>query len=241
MFTNLKDNLTIVIPTYNEEKYIGTTLENLYEQKGIYGVNVIVADAHSTDGTRTIVENCKSRYNPRLKIKLIDGGKVAYGRNVGSRYVFTKYILFLDADSQLLDVNNIRQNFNLMEKNDFDLLTCEIKSVGNDFRTKISFIIFNIINRLISLHTPFAVGGYFMTKTHKFRGHGMFNEELNNSEDYWLSRKYKPKKFHISRMKYGQDDRRFKKIGYIKMLKLVVLNYVNRNNIDYFKKDVGYW
>jgi hypothetical protein len=80
-----------------------------------------------------------------------------------------------------------------------------------------------------------------MTKIYKFRGFGMFNEELNNSEDYWLSRHYNPKNFHISKMKYGQDDRRFKKMGYIKMLKLIILNHINRNNIDYFKKDVGYW
>jgi|688.fasta_scaffold307999_4 glycosyltransferase involved in cell wall biosynthesis len=241
MSVNIKDKLTIVIPTYNEEKYIGTTLENLYEQSGIDGVNVIIADANSTDQTRIIVERYQTKFEPTLKIRLIDGGKVAYGRNMGSRYVFTKYVLFLDADSQLLSKDNILYNINLMEQRDLDLLTCKIKSVGKDFRTNIAFNIFNVINKILSLHTPFAIGGYFMTKIYKFRGFGMFNEELNNSEDYWLSRHYNPKNFHISKMKYGQDDRRFKKMGYIKMLKLIILNHINRNNIDYFKKDVGYW
>ena len=32
-----------------------------------------------------------------------------------------------------------------------------------------------------------------------------------------------------------------KKMGYFKMIKLLLNNYRNRNNIEYFKKDIGYW
>lgn len=108
-------------------------------------------------------------------------------------------------------------------------------------RTNIAFYIFNILNYFISKKTPFAVGGYFLTRTDKFKELGMFDETLNNSEDYHLSKQYNPKKFRIGKMKYGQDDRRFKKMGYIGMLKLMILNYIHRNNIEWFKNDIGYW
>jgi len=241
MSISLKDSLTVVIPTYNEVGYISETLASLYKQDGVDGLRVIIADGGSTDETRTHVELLSKLMFPKLIIQLIDGGKVAYGRNEGSKYAITKYILFLDADSTLPNKNNLLYNIRIMEKKNLDLLTCRIKAKGSSIRAKLVFGTFNIINKIISINTPFAVGGYFMTRRYKFFNYGKFDESLSNSEDYWLSKFYNPKKFHISKMKYEQDDRRFKKTGYIKMLKLMVKNYINRDNIEYFKQDVGYW
>ena len=70
---------------------------------------------------------------------------------------------------------------------------------------------------------------------------GKFNEEYQHSEDYGLSRKYSSKKFRISEHYVGQDDRRFKKMGYLGMIKLLIKSFFNRKNEEYFKKDVGYW
>ena len=237
----LKDKLTIVIPTYNEELYIESTIISIVKQINIKGTRVIISDAFSTDRTRDIVNTLKDTFKDIIHIELIDGGKVATGRNNGAKLATTKYILFLDGDSPLLDINNIAYNMNLMNTKRLHLLTCKVKSVGKDIRTYIAFKIFNLLNKFISIKTPFAVGGYFLTRTDKFLEYGMFDESLNNSEDYHLSKEYNPKKFHISKMKYGQDDRRFKKMGYIGMLKLIVQNYLYRNDIEWFKKDVGYW
>lgn len=241
MFTNLKDKLTIVIPTYNEDRYIERTILSIVQQNNVKGLRVIVSDGFSTDKTRKNVNNLKEIFKDIINIELIDGGKVARGRNNGAKLVKTKYILFLDGDSPILDANNLTYNVNLMNQKRLHLLTGKVKSVGKDPRTNIGFILFNLLNRIISIKTPFAIGGYFMTRTDKFMEYGMFDETLNNSEDYHLSKQYNPKKFHISKMKYGQDDRRFKKMGYIGMLKLIFLNYIHRNNIEWFRRDVGYW
>lgn len=237
----LKDKVTIVIPTYNEEKYITGTIDRIALQYKINGTKVIVADGFSKDSTRKIVLELKDYYEDYLDIELIDGGNVSFARNQGAKLSKTKYTLFLDADSPIIEHDSIFYNIELMEKKELDLLTCKIVSVGNKIRTKIAFKIFNLINFFMSKVTPFAVGGYFLTRTDKFHELGGFDETINNSEDYWLSKKYDRKKFIISKKQYGQDDRRFKKMGYIGMLKLILLNFYHRNNIDYFKKDVGYW
>lgn len=237
----LKNKLTIVIPTYNEEKYISNTIYHLVHQFDIKDTKVIIADGYSTDKTRDIVLNLKEQYKNVLDIELIDGGKVAYGRNKGALLSKTKFTLFLDADSPLYDFNNVFYNVNLMEKHNYHLLTCKTISTNTDLRSILSFKLFNIINRMISYFTPFAVGGYFLTRTDMFRKLGGFDETLTNSEDYWLSKKYKKDKFHISKMTYGQDDRRFKKMGYFGMLKLMLNNFKHRNDIKHFRKDVGYW
>jgi hypothetical protein len=101
--------------------------------------------------------------------------------------------------------------------------------------------VFNLINKIISRKTPFAVGTYFFTTKKRFDELGGFDESLDNSEDYWLSKQYDPKKFRIADYYIGQDDRRFKKMGYFGMIKLIIQGYLNRNNIEFFKKDIGYW
>jgi glycosyltransferase involved in cell wall biosynthesis len=240
-YVNIKEKLTIVIPSYNEENYIRKTIESIYKQIYIEGTRVIVVDNHSTDKTRSIVHNLMRMYGDRLNIELIDGGPVAVSRNLGSDLVDTEYILFMDADVSLFTISTIGETLNDMEDYELDLLTCKLKSISDDFKSKIIFFLFNIINSFISVVTPFAVGTYFLTRTSVFRRNGKFDETYKHSEDYGLSRKYAPSNFMISKHFVGQDNRRFKKFGYWNMIKLVLNSYKNRNNPNFFKQDVGYW
>lgn len=237
----IKNKVTIIIPCFNEEEYISQTITSIVKQKNINGTKIIIADNNSTDKTREIILHCKEIYKDIVNIELIDGGTVSVGRNNGSKLSTTKYILFLDADSTLIDNDIIDVTLFYAQHYHLDLLTAEIHSTGKDLRSKLIFGIFNIMNRLLSLSKPFAIGGYFFTKTDKFNEFGNFDETLSNSEDFWLSKKYDSKKFKIVKKKYGQDDRRFKKMGYFKMMKIVFKNFLHREDIEYFKKDIGYW
>lgn len=242
MFTTLlKDKLTIVIPTYNEENYIGNTINTIANQYKIDGTNVIIVDAFSSDKTRDVVLTLKEYYKQTLDIQLIDGGKVSYGRNKGAKLSITKYTLFLDADSPIINTKNLYNNIKEMEERDLHLITCKIASVGHKLRTFLFFKFFNLLNGIMSNFKAFAIGGFFLTRTDIFNELGGFDETLDNSEDYWLSGKYDVNKFVISGYKYGQDDRRFLKMGYFGMVKLVFINFLNRNNIEHFRKNTKYW
>jgi hypothetical protein len=87
----------------------------------------------------------------------------------------------------------------------------------------------------------FSTGVYMMVNRKEFEKLGGFNEALHQSEDYIFSRQIPKNKFKILKLTVGQDDRRYKKIGYFGMIKLVILNWFNRNNLDHFKKDTNYW
>lgn len=238
---NIKGKLTIVIPSYNEEKYIGRTIKSIAEQSNIEGTRVIIADNKSTDRTRDIIQNLTELYKDILNIELIDGGSVSVGRNRGASIAKTKYILFIDSDAILMNKNQINDTLFDMYHKKLDILTCKTKSYGKNIRTKVIFSLFNPINKFFSIFVPFAVGTYFLTSRKKFIEYGMFDESLHHSEDYVLSKKYDPKKFHISNHYIGQDDRRFIKTGYFGMIKLVIRGFFNRNNIDFYKKNINYW
>jgi len=238
---NIKKKLTIVIPSYNEENYIQNTIASLVRQNGIKGTRVIISDNHSKDKTRDIVLKLSETYKDILKIELIDGGNVSQGRNNGAKLAKTDYILFIDSDVMFFDNHVIQDTLNEMIDKKLHLITCKTKSYGKDIRTSLLFKMFNPINKITSIKNPFAIGTYFMTRTDKFFEYGMFDETLNHSEDYLLSKKYNPKKFKISKHFVGQDDRRFKKMGHFGMVKLVIKGFFNKKNVDFYKKDVGYW
>ena len=82
-----------------------------------------------------------------------------------------------------------------------------------------------------------------LTRRDKFEELGGFPEKTVTSEDYFLSRMYSPKKFKIVNHCFGQDSRRFKKMGYFGMAAYLIKNFINRNNKAYWDQLDGskYW
>lgn len=240
-YTNIKDELTIVIPCYNEVNYIGKTLESIKKQKGIGGTRVIICDNDSTDGTIHEISTYKQKFKNYLNIELQKGGRVARARNIGANLSRTSYILFLDADSTLTSSTQIKDALNEMKINGYSLVTCKVKSTSPSLRSKFAFKLFNLVNYFVSMKTPFAIGTFFLTTRVEFFKNGQFDETLQHSEDYCLSKNYYVNEFKIINHYVGQDDRRFKKMGYTGMIRLLAKSFVNRNNINYFRQDVGYW
>ena len=98
----------------------------------------------------------------------------------------------------------------------------------------IGFTLFNIINHTLKYFSPFAVGAFLLTRRDRFEEFGGFPEKTATSEDYFLSRMYSPKKFKIVNHYFGQDSRRFKKMGYFGMAGYLIKNFINRNNKAYW-------
>ena len=234
----MKDLLTIIIPCKNEEKYIGRLLEDLSQQYGIGGVRILVADADSTDTTVSVVK----LYDDALNVEVIKGGPVSVGRNNGAKLVTTPYMLFLDADVRLFNSLAIHDAVHMIHFHQLDLVTANIKNYGTELRASFFFWAFNIINQIMTKKTPFAIGAFFLTRRSKFEELGGFPCKYDTSEDYILSKQYDSKKFAIIHHYFGQDERRFKKLGYLGMLWYMTVNFFNRNNLKHFEKaKVNYW
>lgn len=234
---NLKDKITIVIPCKNEENYIHHLLKSLWLQN-IGNTRIIIADC-STDNTREVINN----NSLGLNIEIIEGGPVSTAKNNGARLVNTPYILFIDADVRFFKNNVIQDAVDTIENKNLDLVGLNIKCYDNDKRAIIGFKIFNVINHTLKFFSPFAVGAFMLTRRDKFEEYGGFPEKFSTSEDYFLSRMYSPKKFRIVKHFFGQDSRRFKKMGYFGMAKYLISNFVNRNNKSYWDKldSSKYW
>lgn len=92
MRENKNSLVSVVIPTYNEEKDIGECLNSLLVQS-YKNVEVIVVDDDSNDGTTEIVKRFTS-------VRMIKGKHrgPGFSRNLGSKKAKGKILVFVDAD-----------------------------------------------------------------------------------------------------------------------------------------------
>ena len=234
----MKDEVTIVVPCKNEESYIYYLLDCLKKQKGIEGIRIYIADC-STDNTRRVIENHKDW----LDVEVIEGGPVSVAKNNGAYLVTTPYILFIDSDVRFFSDTVIYDTLKQMKEEDLHLIGLSIKCYDNDWRAKIGFSMFNVVNKILSKWIPFAVGAYCLTRRDKFYEHGAFPCKYPTSEDFHLSRKYDPKKFKLAKHYFGQDSRRFKQMGYFGMSWYLIKNFLYRNNQKHWDNidEKRYW
>ncbi len=67
----VRTSVSVIIPCYNEERFIGKALENLADQYSCEDYELIVVDGMSDDGTRAVVEQFRGLH-PHLSIKLLN-------------------------------------------------------------------------------------------------------------------------------------------------------------------------
>jgi glycosyltransferase involved in cell wall biosynthesis len=233
----LSEKITIVIPCRNEEQYIHHLLDALRNQN-IGSTRVIIADC-STDNTRQVIDKNKGLLN----VEVIEGGPVSLAKNRGAKLVTTPYILFIDSDVRFFKDTVIQDAVREIETYDLDLIGLNARCYDKNIVAQIGFSIFNAINNVLKYFSPFAVGAFMLTRRDRFEEYGGFPEKFATSEDFFLSRQYSPKKFRILNHHFGQDSRRFKKMGYFGMAVYLIKNFINRNNKQYWDRldSSKYW
>ena len=231
--------LTIVIPCKNEERYIKHLLFALVEQ-GIGTTQIYLADARSTDSTRMLAETYA--FELGLNLKIIPGGLPAQGRNRGAKLAKTPYILFLDADVTFTYPQAIEEALDNIHDRAVDMVATTPYYKGEfDVRAWLLFRINRVAAWFLAKTHPFAIGGFTLVRRDVFNTLGGYDEKATQAEDWLLSRQVPPSRFKLIPDLMTQDNRRFKKFGYFKMIKLLYNNWMNRDNIEYFYKDQKYF
>jgi len=94
--------LTVIIPTLNEEGLLERTLSSLADQEGVK-MEVIVADGGSTDATQLIAMEAKGV----ILVSVTPAGK-SRQMNCGASLARGEFLLFIHGDSRFLDTNALR-------------------------------------------------------------------------------------------------------------------------------------
>lgn len=89
--------ISIIIPTYNSQKYIHQTLKSVFEQT-IQDWELLLIDDGSSDNTKAIIQTIQEQ-EPRIKVIFLpQNAGPANARNMGIKNAAGKFITFLDAD-----------------------------------------------------------------------------------------------------------------------------------------------
>lgn len=84
--------ISVIVPAYNEEKYLSACLSALMKQKNAPPFEIIVVDNNSTDKTRIIAK----QFSTKVLIQKIAGR--AYARQMGADYASSNILAFTEAD-----------------------------------------------------------------------------------------------------------------------------------------------
>ncbi len=180
--TNLK--LSIIIPVYNTEKYVGECLDSCLEQdipRNEY--EIICVDDGSTDGSLKILTEYSEKYS-NIHVYSQKNQGVSAARNTGIDIAQGKYIWFVDSDDYIA-VNCLKTLLGAMER--YNAETCmfsyesvpevrtydvpsslQINSVGILNKRRIPIIIFNTIflrETLIRNNVLFSVNNTYCEDT----------------------------------------------------------------------------
>ena len=96
--------VSVIIPAHNAAAFLKQAIDSALDQKGGFGLEVIVIDDASTDATEEIVAGYPAKWDTPEGIRSIcylkneQNQGVAETRNKGIRNAAGKYIAFLDAD-----------------------------------------------------------------------------------------------------------------------------------------------
>lgn len=184
--TNNKKIVSVIIPTYNREKFIFDTINSVYKQT-YRPIELLIIDDGSTDDTPNIIKDFKEEKSSEdFIIKYISqknsGAQVA--RNNGIKNSIGEYIQFLDSDD-ILDEKKFEIEVNYLEKN----LSCDIVySNGKLIDESNNIKDFNLSKPLSNTSEDYFTGAWqCMTALYKrdtINRNGLWNEELTINQDW---------------------------------------------------------
>lgn len=112
------EKVTIIIPVYNSEKYIGRCLDSVISQS-YTDFKILVVNDGSKDNSQQIINEYKSRYPEKIISIEQENKGVAVTRNESIKKAMGKYIMFIDNDD-FIDKDYIKTYISTIEKEDYD-------------------------------------------------------------------------------------------------------------------------
>ncbi|WCL49844.1 glycosyltransferase [Leptospira sp. GIMC2001] len=180
--------ISVIIPTLNEEALLPVLLENLKNQT-FQDFEVIVADAGSTDKTKSLAKKAGA--------KVVPGGLPGVGRNKGAEVALGEFLFFFDADV-VLPKDFLEKAYAEIQEKFVDLATCEFTPQSDLRLDKVLFKLSNLFVKINQRLNPRAAGFCIFISKRLFDRIKGFDETVKLAEDHDLverATKFRPLHF----------------------------------------------
>lgn len=123
--------LSIVIPTYNMEKYLAKCLDSLVNaRKALPRLEILVINDGSKDASSEIAHTYQTKYADSIIVIDKENGNYGSCINRGLKEATGKYIKVLDADDYFV-TENLESLVNILAKLDVDLVLTDFDAVDS--------------------------------------------------------------------------------------------------------------
>jgi len=197
--------VSIIIPTYNEEKYLPKLLKSIKNQD-FNNYELIVSDSNSKDRTVEIAK--------QFGCKIVLGGLPAFGRNQGAKYAKGDLFIFFDADT-VIPSGFLKRWIEEFERRNLDVAGVNLSPITKGFLDNFLHDSYNLWQIVMQRIDPYMSGAGIFVKKNVFFSLNGFDEDLIVAEDHAFARKSKKEgyKFRILRGKIYLDMRRLRNEG----------------------------
>lgn len=124
--------LSVIMTTYNHERYIAEAIESVLRQQTSFGVEIVVGEDCSTDRTMAVVRDYERMYPDCIRVITAEenvGWRKNYRRTIAAAR--GKYIALLDGDDYFTHRKKLQLQVELLEQNP-DVGMCYTRSERRD-------------------------------------------------------------------------------------------------------------
>ena len=129
-----KYKISVIVPVYNVEKYIGKCLDSLVNQT-LSDIEIIVVNDGSHDNSQKIIDKYVKRYPDKIKSYIKENGGQGSARNYGLEKANGEYIGYVDSDDYIKS-NMYEILYNIAIKNNSDIVItrdCTVTEDNNEY------------------------------------------------------------------------------------------------------------
>lgn len=119
--------VSIIVPVYNVDKYIGTCVQSLVDQT-FDEIEIILVNDGSTDNSQEIIQDYKNRFPEKITIIDQKNKGASEARNKGISVSKGDYVTFVDGDDSL-HIDMIQELYDVAIQNDADIVLCNGKVI----------------------------------------------------------------------------------------------------------------
>ena len=128
--SDTKPIVSVIVPVYNVEQYIGRCLESLTNQSCSLEYEIIVINDGTKDNSMDIVQDYAKRYS-FIKIIEQENAGLSGARNTGIENATGEYIAFVDSDD-FVSTDYIKLLYESAVENNSDVVCCNYRNIVNE-------------------------------------------------------------------------------------------------------------
>ena len=181
---------SIIVPSYNSEKYVGDLLNSLQNQKyDKKDFEVLLIDDCSTDNTLEVVASYKNKLNLTVKQLEANSGGPGKPRNTALNMAQGEYVFFVDSDDYI-HPDTLNDVSKFVEGNQADVVLVKMEGVNGRGVPKSMFKETNDDVTLANSRIIYTLSPTKFYRTSLLRdNHIEFPEDLRSAEDQLFTMK----------------------------------------------------